>query len=76
MSRAGWVTAVVLAAAAAAILLALFLWTGSGPTFRAADFGSYQECMANIPSEWGPGSLERSGAEDACYYAHRPEPGR
>ncbi len=26
--------------------------------------------MRNIPTEWAPRSLARSGAEDACFYAH------
>lgn len=72
----GWVTAAVLAAALGVILLALFLETGSGPRFRAADYDSYQECMGNIPTEWAPGSLARSGAEDACFYVHGRGRGR
>ncbi|HUG02343.1 MAG TPA: hypothetical protein VML95_10790 [Longimicrobiales bacterium] len=71
MSRIGWVTAAVLAAAIGVIVLALFLETGSGPTFRAEDYDSYEECIRNIPAEWAPGSLPRSGAEDACFYVHR-----
>jgi hypothetical protein len=71
MTRIGWLTAAVLAAALAIILLALWAETGSGPSFRAEDYDSYQECMRSIPDEWGPGTLARSGAEDACHYAHR-----
>ncbi len=71
MNRIGWVTAAVLAAALGIILLALLAEPGSGPSFRAADYDSYQECLRNIPEEWGPGTLARSGAEDACFYAHR-----
>jgi hypothetical protein len=71
MNRIGWLTAAVLAAALALILLALVRETGSGPTFRAEDYDSYEECMRSIPTEWGPGTLARSGAEDACFYVHR-----
>lgn len=71
MNRIGWVTAAVLAAAVGIILLALFAETGAGPAFRADDYDSYQECIRNIPTVWAPGSLARSGAEDACFYAHR-----
>ena len=72
MNRIGWLTAAVLAAALALILLALVRETGSGPSFRAGDYDSYQECIRNIPEEWSPGTLARDGAEDACFYAHRP----
>lgn len=71
MSRTGWVTAAVLAVALGVILLALLAETGSGPSFRAEDFDSYEECMRNIPDEWEPGTLARGGAEDACFYVHR-----
>jgi hypothetical protein len=39
-----------------------------GTTFRAADYDSYDECMANIPREWLLGSLERGRAEAACHH--------
>lgn len=70
MSRSTWITASILAGIIALIVVALLLEAGSGPTFRAGDHGSYQECVRNIPAEWGPGSLERSGAEEACMYVH------
>ena len=76
MSRMGWLTAAVLTVIVVGIVLALFSEAASGPTFRAEDYGSYQECIRNIPAEWGPGSLQRSGAEDACSYVHRRVPGR
>jgi hypothetical protein len=41
-----------------------------GATFRAADAASYQECIASIPAEWRPGSLERDRAETSCAYNH------
>ncbi len=71
MSRSTWITAAVLAAIVLAIVVALLLEAGSGPTFRAEDYDSYQECLRNIPREWAPGSMQRSGAEDACMYVHQ-----
>ena len=70
MTRSTWITAAVLAAIVAAIVVALVVETSRGPSFRAEDHDSYEECMRNIPGEWGPGSLQRSGAEDACRYVH------
>lgn len=55
---------------AIAIVVALMLEATSGPTFRPEDFADHRACVAGIPSEWGPGSIERSGAEDACRYVH------
>jgi hypothetical protein len=52
------------------IVGALIVETSSQPTFRAADHGDMNECIQNIPREWRPGSLERDGAEAACYYIH------
>ena len=70
MSRSALITALVLGLIVAAIVGALFLEAGSGPTFRAEDYDSYAECVRNIPAEWGPGSFQRSGAEEACMYVH------
>jgi hypothetical protein len=52
------------------ILVAVMREALSGPTFRASDHASYAECVAAIPREWRPGSLEQSGAEAACRYEH------
>lgn len=71
MNRTTLISAVVLAAVLAGIVLALFLETSRGPTFTAADYESYEECLRNIPSEWAPGSLQRSGAEESCFFVHR-----
>lgn len=71
MSRSTWITAAVLGIIVLVIMAALFMEASSGPTFRPEDYASYAECMRNIPSEWSPGSLQRSGAEDACMYVHR-----
>lgn len=71
MTRSTWITAAVLAAIAIGIIVALLLEAAAGPAFRAEDYTSYEECMRNIPAEWGPGSLQRSGAEEACFYVHR-----
>ena len=70
MQRSTWITLGVLAAITIVIVAALMSYTGARPTFRAADYDSYSSCMAGIPQEWEPGSLDRSGAEDACRYVH------
>ena len=72
MKLSRWITFAVLAAIVAAIVWALFRQAASGPTFRAEDHASYADCVAAIPAAWGPGSLERSGAEDSCRYVHQP----
>jgi hypothetical protein len=59
-----------IAATVVVILTALIVQTTRGPTFRAADHDSMADCVANIPREWRPGSLEYDGAEAACYYIH------
>jgi hypothetical protein len=64
-------TKVTLAVLVGALVLAAVAVTRyglGGPTFRAGDYATMQECMANIPMEWGPGSLERTRAEAACQY--------
>ena len=70
MKRSSWITLGVLVVIAIAIVAALMSYTAARPTFRAQDFAGYPECMAGIPAEWEAGSLERSGAEDACRYVH------
>ena len=70
MKRARWLTAVLLIVLAIGIVAALMVEATSGPTFRAEDHADHAACVAGIPAEWGPGSLERSGAEDACRYVH------
>ena len=55
-----------------AIVLALVRHAGSGATFRAADYRTFPDCMASIPAEWAPGSIERTGAEQACRHEHLP----
>jgi hypothetical protein len=37
-----------------------------GTTFRAAEYDTFADCVANIPREWLQGSLERGRAEAAC----------
>ena len=54
-----------------AIVAALLVEAAAGPTFRAADHATYEACVRNIPSEWAPGSIQRTGAEDACRHVHR-----
>ena len=70
MTRSTLVTGIVLAAIVVAIVVALFMEAAAGPTFRAEDHGSLQECLASIPAEWGPGTLQRDGAEQSCMYMH------
>lgn len=70
MSRR-WTTAGLLVLMVAAILVALFREATRGPRFRAQDHANYQACIEAIPREWLRGSMERSGAEDACFYVHR-----
>ncbi len=71
MSRNTWITAAALAAIVLAIIVALVLEASSGPSFRPEDYASYDECIRNIPPEWGPGSVPRDGAEEACFFVHR-----
>lgn len=71
MSRNTWVTAAALAVVIIAVMVALLVETSAGPSFRAEDHASYDECIRNIPPEWAPGSLARDGAEEACFFVHR-----
>lgn len=72
MKRSTWITAAVLVVVAIVIIAALMREATSGPVFRAEDHADYGACMAAIPAEWEPGSLARSGAEDACRFVHLP----
>lgn len=74
MRRGTWITLAVLGLMVAGILAALVREAGRGPVFRAGDHADYQACLAAIPAEWGPGSLDRTGAEEACFYVHRRTP--
>jgi hypothetical protein len=69
-------TLMVLTAVVVTIVVALFLETASGPSFRAADHANMDECVRAIPTEWRRGSLEYDGAEAACYYIHVRDAGR
>ena len=71
MERTTRMTAAALVGTVLIVILALLLEAASGPTFRPEDYGSYQECLANIPTEWAPGSLQREGAQDACLFVHQ-----
>ena len=64
-------TAVVLLLIIALVILALIRSTSSGPTFRAANYSTLDECLNGIPREWLSGSLEREGAEWACEHRER-----
>jgi hypothetical protein len=65
------VTLVVLVGALILAGVAVTRYGLGGATFRAADYDTIQECMANIPREWGLGSLERTRAEAACEHEAR-----
>jgi hypothetical protein len=71
MNRLTLITAAALALIIGGIMVALLLEASAGPSFRAEDYDSYQECVRNIPAEWGPGSIQREGATDACMYVHQ-----
>lgn len=70
MQRGAWVTALVLGLIVIGITVALLIEASRGPSFRAEDYESLQECLANIPAEWAPGSMNRDGAEQACRFVH------
>lgn len=71
MSRSTLITAAVLAVTVLVIMGALLMEAASGPSFRPEDYDSYEECVRNIPPEWRPGSLQRDGAQEACFFVHR-----
>lgn len=62
------ITAALLFLVVALIIVALVRFTASGPRFRAADYGTFTECMAAIPAEWANGSIEHGRAERACQH--------
>lgn len=70
MNRGTLITALVLGLTIVGITVALLMEANRGPSFRPQDYGSLQECLANIPAEWAPGSLQRDGAAEACHYVH------
>ena len=70
MNRGALITVVVLGLVVVGITVALLMETNRGPTFRAEDYDTLQECLANIPVEWAPGSMQRAGAATACRYVH------
>jgi hypothetical protein len=74
VSRRTLYTVILLAFMIVGITVLLFREAASGPAFRAADYNSLAECMANIPAEWVRGGLEYMGAEAACHYRHRGAP--
>ena len=70
MHRGAWVTALILGLIVIGITVALLIEASRGPSFRAEDYASLDECLANIPAEWAPGSMTRDGAEQACRFVH------
>jgi hypothetical protein len=71
MKHIGRLTWITLGTVLVVVLAVVMREAMSGPVFRAADYDSVQECIANIPREWLPGSLDHSGAESACHYVHQ-----
>jgi hypothetical protein len=71
MTRSSWPTILVLGLSLVVILVLVARFAFSGPTFRADDYASYEECVRNIPREWGRGSVEYTRAEAACTHVHR-----
>lgn len=74
MLQSRWLTPVVLVLALVVIVGLVTYYAFSGPTFRANDYETYEECVRNIPSEWLRGSLEYTRAEAACTHFHVPLP--
>lgn len=70
MNRLTKITIGVLGLVLVFLVAALFMEAASGPTHRAEDYDSYQECIRGIPREWLPNSLERQSAETACVFVH------
>jgi hypothetical protein len=70
MARSRWATILFLLLTVVAVGWLVARFALSGPTFRAADHASYDECVRNIPREWLRGSIEHTRAESACVYEH------
>lgn len=68
MKRTSKLTMAVLGVALVVIIFVVMREALGGPTFRAADYATYDECMTNIPREWLLGSIERGRAEAACQH--------
>lgn len=65
-------TLLVLVLVIGGIVAALIREAGRGPSFRAGDYTSLEECLRHIPADWLDGSIERTGAETACRHLHAP----
>jgi hypothetical protein len=63
-------TLVLMAVTVVGLFVLLVREAARGPTFRAEGWASFDECIANIPSEWRRGSVEYMQAEAACGFAH------
>lgn len=74
MRRGTKLTLLVLVLLIGGIVAALVRETARGPSFRAGDYASLEECLRNIPADWLDGSIERTGAETACRHLHTPRP--
>jgi hypothetical protein len=71
MARSRLPTILILGLVLVVILVFVTRFAFSGPTFRAADHASYEECIRNIPPEWLRGSIEHTRAETACTHVHQ-----
>jgi hypothetical protein len=70
MTRRSQYTFIILVLFVIGIIALLFREATLGPTFRADDHATLEACIANIPIEWPRGSVEYTGAEAACEFAH------
>lgn len=50
----------------AGILFALYRDAFNGPVFDPSKYPTMPACMAAIPAQWQPGSLDRQRAEAGC----------
>jgi len=69
-------TAVLLVLVILLVVVALMRTAASAPSFRAADYPTYDACIAAIPAEWSRNSLERQRAERACLHEEQQRRGR
>ncbi len=65
-SRGRLWTALFLVVVVVGILFALYREAFNGPVFDPRAYPTLQACMAAIPAEWQPGSLDRQQAEAGC----------
>lgn len=59
-------TALFLVVVVVGILFALYRDAFNGPVFDPSKYPTMAACMAAIPPQWQPGSLDRQRAEAGC----------